>query len=61
MAKDHMMWAKQAQELVYAFKNLEQFANLAPFIMNRVVDRHNRYSLVSHFPTSQRSLLSKIS
>lgn len=61
MAKEHMMWAKQAQELVYAFKNLEQFANIAPFIMNRVVDRHNRFSLVSHFATSQRSLLSKIS
>ena len=35
---------------------------MAPILMNRIVDRHNRFALISHFPKNQqRTLLSKIS
>ena len=61
LAREHMLWARQAMELMYSFKNLESLAKIAPFLMNRVVDRHNRFALVSHFPKAQRILLSKIS
>lgn len=43
------------------FKNIEQFADIAPFLLNRIYDRHNRFHLVSHFSNITRRLLSKIS
>jgi hypothetical protein len=46
---------------MYSFKNQEIFAKIAPVLMNRIVDRHNRFALVSHFPKQQKSLLTKIS
>ena len=55
-----MLFAKQAIELMYSFKNFEAMAKIAPFLMNRIVDRHNRFSVVTHFPKGQRALLSKI-
>ena len=61
LAREHMLWTRQAFEILYSFKNLEALAKIAPFLMNRVVDRHNRFALVSHFPKAQRNLLSKLS
>jgi len=46
-----MLWARQALEILYSFKDVESFAKIAPCLMNRVVDRHNRFALFSHFPT----------
>jgi 23S rRNA C2498 (ribose-2'-O)-methylase RlmM len=61
LAREHMLWARQASELMASFKNLEQLAKIAPFLMNRVVDRHNRFAMVSQVGKGQRTLLSKIS
>jgi hypothetical protein len=49
MGKDNLVWARQALEVLYSFKNIEIFAKIAPYLMNRVADRHNRFSLVSNF------------
>ena len=55
-----MLWTRQALEILYSFKDVESFAKIAPCLMNRVVDRHNRFALFSHFPHGQRTLLSKV-
>jgi len=39
-------------ELISSFKNLETIGRIAPVIWNRIVDRPNRYAMVSHFPKS---------
>ena len=38
LAKEHNLWAEQAFEILYLFKNQEYFASIVPFLMNRVVD-----------------------
>jgi hypothetical protein len=50
LSRDYMLWAKQAIEIMYSFKNIETFAKMAPLLMNRIADRHNRFAMVSHFP-----------
>ena len=55
-----MLWARQAVEIMYSFKNLESMAKIAPFLMNRIVDRHNRFAVVTHYQKAQRTLISKI-
>lgn len=60
LARDHVLWARQALEILYSFKNLESLAKMAPLLMNRIIDRHNRFALVSHVPKVQRTLMSKI-
>jgi hypothetical protein len=60
LAREHILWARQAMEIMYSFKNVESLAKIAPFLMNRVVDRHNRFAMISHLPKVQRTLLTKI-
>ena len=60
LAKEHMIWAKQAYEIMFTFKNQEIFVKLLPFLLNRIVDRHNRFLLVSHFLNYQSTLLTKV-
>ena len=56
-----MVWTVQAHEILFMFKNIEQFSNIVPYLLNRIYDRHNRFYLVSHFPNIAKRLLSKIS
>jgi hypothetical protein len=60
LSRDYMLWARQAVDLMYSFKNIEIFAKIAPFLMNKIADRHNRFAMVSNFPKSQRTLLTKV-
>mmetsp|Transcript_10761 Transcript_10761/g.8031 ORF Transcript_10761/g.8031 Transcript_10761/m.8031 type:complete len:214 (-) Transcript_10761:276-917(-) len=60
LAKEHMLWAEQAQEILYLFKNIEQFVAIFPYLLNRIEDRHNRFSLFSHFPGSQERIVNKV-
>ena len=57
LAREHMLWTRQAIEIVYSFRNVEGMAQIAPLLMNRLVDRHNRFALVSHFQKAQQKLL----
>lgn len=61
LSRQYMLWTRQALEILYSFKNVDSFAKIAPFLMNRVADRHNRFALFSHFPKGQRNLLSRVS
>lgn len=46
LAKEHMIWSKQGLEILHVFRNIENFAEVVPFLINRIADRHNRFSLV---------------
>jgi len=48
LGSEHFLWTRQAMELMYSFKNQEALAKVAPYLMNRIIDRHNRFALVSH-------------
>eukprot|EP00347_Sterkiella_histriomuscorum_P017989 403347211 len=60
LAKEHMIWSSQANELLYAVKNQEVFCRVAPYLMNRAVDRHNRFSIVNHFGYMQKQIFSQL-
>lgn len=60
LAKEHMIWSRQAFEILYMFKNVEQFAEVAPFLLSRVVDRHNRFMILNHFSNNSYKLLTQI-
>lgn len=50
LAKEHMVWSVQVYEILTVFKsNLESFSKMAPVLMNRIIDRHNRFKLFEHF------------
>ena len=46
LAKEHMVWSGQAVEILHVFKNIEQFVGVAVFLMQRCMDRHNRFTVV---------------
>ena len=45
LSKEHVVWTKQAYEILYCFKNRELFEIVAPYLLNRIVDRHTRFSI----------------
>lgn len=61
LGTEHVLWARQAADLMFSFKNQEALAKVVPYLMNRVLDRHNRFALVGHQSRAQRQLLTKIS
>lgn len=46
LAKEHMMWTHQAFELLHTFRDQGTYVKIVPFLMNRIKDRHMRFSLV---------------
>lgn len=42
------------------FKNIEQFATIVPYLLNRISDRQNRFTLITHFQNIAKRLLTKI-
>ena len=45
LAKEHVVWTKQAYEILHCFKNREGFELVVPYLLNRIVDRHARFAL----------------
>ncbi len=49
LAKEHVVWTSQAIEILYLFKHREMFEIVAPYLLNRIIDRHARFAIFSHF------------
>jgi hypothetical protein len=49
LTKENSLWTSQAFEILHVFKNSNDFTRAAPYLLNRIVDRHNRFNLVAHF------------
>ena len=60
LSKEHTIWASQGFEILYAFRNLENFCKIAPYLVNRVADRHLKYQFVGHFAKNWKQVLTKV-
>jgi Zn-dependent M32 family carboxypeptidase len=52
LTKENVLWTSQAYDILQVFKNSNDFSHVAPYLLNRIVDRHNRFHLVAHFENS---------
>lgn len=55
-----MILSFQGFEILTSFKDTEVFCSIAPYLLNRVMDRHNRFYLLSHFNSIQPEIMTKV-
>lgn len=43
------LWSNQAYELLFTFKEEQQFQKMAEMILPMIRDGHNRFKIIEHF------------
>lgn len=49
MLSKNCVWAHQANEMLYCFKEEQQYRKMVQMLMPRILDRHGRYMVMMHF------------
>lgn len=60
MLSKNSLWANQAFELLYTFKEEQQFQRIVELILPKIRDRHNRFKVIEHFNWEMQTLMTRI-
>ena len=56
----HSLWANQAYELLYCFKEQAVYQRVLEHVFPKIRDNHNKYKLIEHFKWEMQTMLTRI-
>ena len=54
------MYAYQANEMLWVFKETQQCRKMVEMLMPRILDRHGRFMIMSHFKSELQTMLTSM-